>query len=684
MHLRFLQICIAIIYFGTFANNAQGIIPIVHKENSTYTFSESNIGYLEDTTSVITIYDLLAPDTTYTFTPIDNSLSFKGYTYSAFWLKIDIRNTTKLYAHYYLSIDYPLLGDVRMFTVEDSLLKDIYITGIQYPFSKREIFDRFFVFPLKINPHTEHSFYIRILNIGNVTNIPVSIKPHNNPELQDITMNFKNALYYGYILFASIFFILMWIGLKKIYFAFLAMYSLSSAILLAIYDGYVFWFFMPNFAYISHTVLNFLSLLSIAMIAQFANYFLRNISLVIKTLNIFLIIASLLFVWSILPPPHNEWSYWGINLFILSVFVFLTIVGWVKFFIHKTIHKFLFALSTSIVFITLGLAFAENFSLFTFLFTTNQSFKIGFALQITLLTIATISAFKESLIKSNIKLETLVEKRTNVIKAKNEQLEIQNLKISSQVAEIKQSLRYAKQLQNAILPSKYKFSSVFKEHFIFYKPRDIVSGDFYWISEKNNNTYIVTADCTGHGMHGALLSMLGISFLNQIVQVNHGISPNILLNKLSILLSETFPNQPEFSAHDDMVISVCLFDSTRNTIQYAGAYSPLYIVRNKKLTIINGEKIPLAVRDSDAANYSNKTIQLQTGDALYMFSDGFSDQFGGERNKRLTKKRFREMILTYCDTSMSMQRIKFEEYFTNWKGDIEQVDDILLLGFKIP
>ncbi|HOS83524.1 MAG TPA: SpoIIE family protein phosphatase, partial [Bacteroidales bacterium] len=286
--------------------------------------------------------------------------------------------------------------------------------------------------------------------------------------------------------------------------------------------------------------------------------------------------------------------------------------------------------------------------------------------------------------KTNKCLEDMIQKRTILISNQNAQLQEQNKKIAQQYKEIKQSMTYAKRLQNAILPNKYKFSSVFKDHFILYKPRDIVSGDFYWISEKRKKTYIVTADCTGHGIPGAFLSMLGISFLNQIVSKNHDISPHDILHKLGLLFSETINNHDDHMTRDSMDISVCLIDHSSKTMEYAGAYNPIYIIRNHELYELTVDKFSLH-KDyaAEMPKFTNKIFTLQENDKVFMFTDGYADQFGGDLNKRFSKRRFKQILTSSSNKSMPKQKSILEETHETWKGKQEQVDDILILGFEI-
>ncbi len=302
--------------------------------------------------------------------------------------------------------------------------------------------------------------------------------------------------------------------------------------------------------------------------------------------------------------------------------------------------------------------------------------------------------------KQNEKLEKIVAERTFEITEKNTELEAQKEEIKAQrdLAEeqrdeiihqkkdIEDSILYAKRIQNAILPPKKLISKSMPENFILFKPRDIVSGDFYWAAEKNNITYYAAADCTGHGVPGAFMSMLGISFLNDIIRTSQKeLKASDILNKLKEKVIEALHQTGEAQeAKDGMDISLCKVNSKKETVEYAGAFNPLYIVRNSEILIYEADRMPIGIYDFDGAGdkFTNHEIKLHKGDALYTFSDGYADQFGGPRDKKFMIGRFKKMLLEIQDLSMEKQRDYLEKKIENWMENYEQVDDILVIGTK--
>ncbi len=289
-------------------------------------------------------------------------------------------------------------------------------------------------------------------------------------------------------------------------------------------------------------------------------------------------------------------------------------------------------------------------------------------------TIVKVSIYRLKL--ANLKLEDIIAERTIIIREKNNQL-------GEALTDIKDSILYAKRLQDAILPKQGEINAIFKQNFIFYQPRDIVSGDFYWVTQKGNKKIFIVADCTGHGVPGAFVSMLGNNLLNQIVNEKNITSPDLILNNLNKGVSKSFKNvDKSLSANDGMDISICVVTDD-NILEYAGAQRPLVMVRNNVLTEIKADKTPIGGRTSSVYKFTNNTFNLLKGDLIYMFSDGYADQFGGDKGKKFLKKRLKEVLQNNADYPLNKQKSIIKNTFFKWKGDTDQLDDVLLIGIKI-
>jgi serine phosphatase RsbU (regulator of sigma subunit) len=301
--------------------------------------------------------------------------------------------------------------------------------------------------------------------------------------------------------------------------------------------------------------------------------------------------------------------------------------------------------------------------------------------------------------KVNRELADKVKERTLEIEAQRDILITQKNQIEQINTEIKDSINYARYIQSSILPKPEQLESYLGEHFVLCKPKDIVSGDFYWISNIKNKTIIAAADCTGHGVPGAFMSMLGTAFLNEIVNKEYITHPGVILRRLREEVINSLQQKGERGEQKDgMDIALCTIDMENMKLQFAGAISPLYLVRasgtenfglihnvpdeDKKLYEIKGDFMPIGIHEQ-MKNFTFHEIDLYKADIFYLFTDGFPDQFGGPICKKFGYKKFRELLLKNNYKTMPEQKIILEKELVEWMGNNSQIDDILVIGFRI-
>ncbi len=267
----------------------------------------------------------------------------------------------------------------------------------------------------------------------------------------------------------------------------------------------------------------------------------------------------------------------------------------------------------------------------------------------------------------------------------NLQLTEQNEVIEEKNKDITDRINYARRIQKAILTSDKYLKAHLPEHFVLYKPKDIVSGDFYWAIETGEKKFIVvTADCTGHGVPGAFMSMIGVSKLNEIVKERKIHSPDQILNHLrDEVINAVNPEGADEISQDGMDVSVCCYDLNQMSLEYAGANNSIYIVRNYELLEYKSDKFPVGKFNGEMLPFSKKTIELLPSDQIYSFTDGYADQFGGEKGKKFKYKQLQELLLKLNDKSMEEQRVVLNATIEKWMDNINQVDDILIIGVKI-
>ena len=276
------------------------------------------------------------------------------------------------------------------------------------------------------------------------------------------------------------------------------------------------------------------------------------------------------------------------------------------------------------------------------------------------------------------------------IEQKNTEITIQRDKIAEKNKEITDSINYAEKIQTAVLPNRQIFNEFFPENFLLYLPKDIVSGDFYWFTNTEDSFIITVADCTGHGVPGALISILGITLINEIIKHKKIESTDQILNELRNGIKSTLNQEKSDSeSRDGMDVSLCVIDKSKKVLHYSGAYNPIYIVRNDKnnnsfeLLEYKADRMPVGKYPKDEKLFSFQEIGLQKNDTIYMFSDGYVSQFGGNDGSTFKSKNFKELLLSIQQKPLQIQKEIIFDTFQKWKGRYPQIDDILVIGYKV-
>ena len=312
-----------------------------------------------------------------------------------------------------------------------------------------------------------------------------------------------------------------------------------------------------------------------------------------------------------------------------------------------------------------------------------------FAVIVVLILIGLIITKKKNTILANQKIE--IEEKNIVLENKNEEILTQSERIIVQKdliekknEEITDSIHYASRIQNAVLPSVQVLDNYLSEYFIFFKPKDIVSGDFYWAAEKNDKLVVTAADCTGHGVPGAFMSMLGMSFLNEIVLKEEILDADKILNQLRFEVIKSLKQSgKDDEAKDGMDMALCVIDKKNMNMQFAGANNPMYFIKNGELEKIKPDRMPISIHFRSDANFTKQEFGLKTSDTIYIFSDGFADQFGGSDGRKLKYKPFQDLLFNMHTEPMDKQKRKLDKFFDEWRGDLEQIDDVLIIGMRI-
>lgn len=278
----------------------------------------------------------------------------------------------------------------------------------------------------------------------------------------------------------------------------------------------------------------------------------------------------------------------------------------------------------------------------------------------------------------------IIQNQNHILELQKKEVETQKHLVEEKQAEIISSINYAQRIQSAVLTGEEVWNKISKEHFIIFQPRDIVSGDFYWAHVLSNGRAVFAlADCTGHGVPGGFMSMLGNSFLNELVVENKLFKADEILNRLRDKVIAALFQKGQTQQKDGMDMALCVWNKMDNSLEFAGANNVLYLVRDKQLTEYKGDKMPIGTYLEENKKFSSQKIILQTNDVIYLSTDGFSDQFGGEKGKKFKSKQLEELLVEVSTATVEEQKQVLTTSFARWKKQFEQTDDVSLIGIKV-
>lgn len=280
-----------------------------------------------------------------------------------------------------------------------------------------------------------------------------------------------------------------------------------------------------------------------------------------------------------------------------------------------------------------------------------------------------------------LELKARVKTQLSIKMARDQNQRLMN-KINTVNKKLTDSIEYAQKIQNASMPKKEFLDKLLPEHFVLLKPRDIVSGDFYWAGEADDKLIIVAADCTGHGVPGAFMSMFGVAYLHEIVGKNGITQPAEIINELRRIVIESLKQEESSEVKDGMDISVISIDKNNNELQFAGAFNDMLLIRNNDMQIYEADHMPVSIGEINQP-YTNYTIPYEVGDSIYLYTDGFPSQFGGPNDKKLMQKGFRSLLMENHHYPMAEQGDIYHNFFAMWKGINDQIDDVLVIGIRL-
>ncbi len=650
-----------------------------------------NLYYLEDKAKDFTVENL--PDDK--FIPANTAEPNFGLYNGYVWFKLrvgDIRGKT-----FYLEIKNPLLDEIELFTQRNGKWVSKGKSGDQIITDKKD--GRFHQFVVK--PNAE--LLVKVNNLGDELMVPMNI--YSASELQDRNLReqFYLGIYFGIILFVSVANLFVLILLRErtnlYYFGYLVSIILLQIAIVGYGKAY-FWPDQPYAANIAPPLLGSAAIFFSILFSQSILRMKRRMPIGFKILNVLAILA-LINIGISLIPNNSAYEISGIYVNTLSLIsaIALIISGITS--LRKGYKPARFFLLGFVLFAIFIVVFVlHNFGFLPNYFFTEYSLLVGSFCEIVCLSFALIDTFglhKEKTLKTlvrinklqneqNANLEKGVKERTVQIQEKNRELELKS-------KEILDSIQYAKLIQKGMMQPEESFSNYFDDSFLIFKPKDIVSGDFYWLTDisakndtgvKKNYQVLCLADCTGHGVPGAIISVLGLRILNGVVKRRDVGSPSEALNALNEEFAGIFGEGNSAEAlNNGMDAVICSVNKEDMTLQFAGAKNDLFLVRKGELMKLKGDRHSIGQADK-SEEYKLSEITLEKGDCIYLTTDGYADQFGGEKNKKMKFTFFKGFISANYNLPMSEQKALIEKNLEDWIGENgDQTDDICVIGFRV-
>ncbi len=682
--------------------------------------------YFHDEKEAYSIEDLLDKENEVRFKRIQRERENFGFTASTYWIRFRVINRMGQAHRFYVEPSRSITNEVELYRVKRGKIVDSALTGDHTPLKERPYSHRRNLFPVQLEEGEAATFYIRMESDGEALLFPFKIWDPRGFQKFERHERSLLGLFYGVLLFVVLIFTFFYFTLRERSFLYYTLYVLSFAFLQFALDGFAYRYLFPDSPYWADRSVLTTSFVTVFLVTAYARNYLRlwerarRLDLVYR---IILFVGVLGFLGSLFQGPSYRFAIPFVNLlsfggplFILASILLLK--GWG----YRVSKWFLIAF---LLLITGVLTFlVGNMGLVTPNLLTINGLKMGSLGEVIFLSFTMVEKYRElqkekeqerqnslkrlqelNQLKDeyNKELEQTVEERTRELKREQEKLAETNQEIMS-------SIRYAQRIQNAILPPDAAIDPFFKDHFILYRPRDYVSGDIYWfasvtttkegeegssvsreisrdlVPDRAELTVFASMDCTGHGVPGGFLSILGHDTMNRTLKEPTVNSPGEALTFIDRAVRTTFAKAEGANEkiEDGMDMGMCAIDHERMQLQFAGANHPCYIVRQGELFELRGDKMGIGgSSQEEVKTFTDHPFQLEQGDCIYLFSDGYPDQFGGPKGKKFKYKPFKKLLCELHEKGMKEQKRALEERFDEWKGDREQVDDVLVIGVRV-
>ena len=632
---------------------------------------------------------------------LQHSTENLNFTASNFFIHFVLLNQTSTTQDLAFETGRPI---TNLITLQNISTGKKHLTGDALEFSSKSIATNRSIIGIMLPPKSANEFLLTLASDGEVISLPIIFWEKNRFEKQDRMEQFSSGIFYGIYFFVIIIYLTFYIILKDNLFLIYTAYVFMAGLLQFALDGYLHQYVLTSGGYATQHAVIVIAGLTVFFVLLYATHYLDLSGKLKKASIVFASVVLLTVSLSLIPGKIYELCYPLINGFSLIAIVYLLIIALRIRRKNANISRLfvlgMFALLVGAIIFILG-----NFSIIDAPYITQRSLKAGGLIEIICLSILMAGRYKsiqeekeimqlrlleqmkekhKIVSESNIRLEQEVRERTKKI-------EDQRILLKQKNDDMVSSITYAEKIQSALLSNVEKFKAFLPNSFVFFRPKDIVSGDFFWIekiepSKKWPQGLIVyaTADCTGHGVPGAFVSIICNNLLKLGKAHKEIQSVGQVLDYVNTEINQTLNSKyGNTQIRDGMDVALCAIDIHNMKLYFSGAKNGVYIIRKGALIEVKGDRKGIGYSYGENKKFTTQSIPLEKNDVLYTFSDGIVDQFGGPKQKKLTSKRLKELLLSLEKESIEVQHDKIEQAFDTWKGDVDQIDDVLLIGVRI-
>lgn len=650
--------------------------------------------YFEEESAALTPKEFLVKKSLLKAIKMTSRLENVDFRTSSIFIHFKLKNASGVDRSLVLETARPFTNRVSLYCVNT---KETVYSGDAIPFDSKCLQTNLSALTLFV-PSGENREYVLLLNSeGENLGIPMIFFDRKEYMSVDSNRHLLIGIFLGIFIFVIIIYSVFFVLLKERLFLIYVLYALFSALLQFAIDGYMHAYVFTSGGYFTQHCVLIIAGGTVILGMLYAMGYLSLTRIWQKTGSVIIAAVVVVMVVSLIPQIRFEISFRLINGFSLLGLIFMMITGYNQGKKGKVSYLFLIGLASLVLG---GFVFIlGNLGVIVSPFITQNALKIGTLLEMIFLAILMAKRYKSlqeerekaqkelltRLEEVNVQLELQVEERT-------QEIEKQRVQLAEKNDDFMASVTYAERIQSAVLSNEGKFRNILPQSFVFLQPKDVVSGDFYWIDqldidkEKTSNfvTY-VTADCTGHGVPGALVSIIGNHILEAVSASTGLLPPGGALDEISAAMNTALNSQ--YSSRllrDGMDLTLCVLDCHERKLHFSGARNSVYIVRKGELIEIKGDRKSIGFNPKEESHeFLTHVVQLEIGDMLYTCSDGYADQFGGTEGKKFMSKKLKELFIEMSSLSLEDQKMKLEKTFNDWKGDHEQLDDILVIGVQI-